>query len=438
INGIMQNMHPKDVDKVISTKFPEECRNPSGFVVAVIRRTERDVGRPLDYRWSGKSLDETPEDFGERPTVSAQLRQIQLVGCPGTKIRKHPHDTHRMQRYEHHTAIHFGYGKHSMHVNNSAGCTILLNSRFTEKHIKDITAPPPELHGRGGAITIEQGVTKLNIITAYSPRAPWDRRGLFQRRVAMTKVAQWVKTEVLATPSRFTPIAMMALNDRLVLGRDGDETVGPCPTGKAPSACHTEHKAHQSLDRDAIALGPEEGHERIEFLESLEAQLTTHGDLLDTYTGREELLYQLDQTICDLSKRLRRHMKEDFANDAPPTELPPAGADVTHESTEPSQPTISRGYCPPPCPITERANVRERGMPVTRAVACRLRRAKVAFAVRSRDGRNAFGCARHDAIHERAIPTVRDGGRQLALQRRAEPQKIIDAGDGTSLMRSRE
>ena len=63
--------------------------------------------------------------------VSAQLRQIHIVGCPGTKIPKHPHNPHHTQRYENHLAIHFGYGK-SMHVNNSAGCSILLNSRFID------------------------------------------------------------------------------------------------------------------------------------------------------------------------------------------------------------------------------------------------------------------------------------------------------------------
>lgn len=66
VSGIMQNMHPSDVVKVMETPFPEECRNPSGFVVAQIRRTERDVGRPKDYRWNGKNWDEGPRDFGFR------------------------------------------------------------------------------------------------------------------------------------------------------------------------------------------------------------------------------------------------------------------------------------------------------------------------------------------------------------------------------------
>merc|ERR1712007_406721 len=58
VSGIMQNMHPGDVTKVMQVPFPEDCRNPSGFVVSQIRRTERDVGRPKDYRWDGRSWNE--------------------------------------------------------------------------------------------------------------------------------------------------------------------------------------------------------------------------------------------------------------------------------------------------------------------------------------------------------------------------------------------
>mmetsp|Transcript_107691 Transcript_107691/g.347603 ORF Transcript_107691/g.347603 Transcript_107691/m.347603 type:complete len:235 (-) Transcript_107691:84-788(-) len=66
VSGIMQNMHPSDVVKVMETPFPEDCRNPSGFAVAQIRRTERDAGRPKDYRWNGRTWDEGPQDFGLR------------------------------------------------------------------------------------------------------------------------------------------------------------------------------------------------------------------------------------------------------------------------------------------------------------------------------------------------------------------------------------
>lgn len=66
VSGIMQNMHPGDVVKVMEVPFPEDCRNPSGFVVSQIRRTERDAGRPKDYRWNGKTWDQGPKDFGAR------------------------------------------------------------------------------------------------------------------------------------------------------------------------------------------------------------------------------------------------------------------------------------------------------------------------------------------------------------------------------------
>ena len=58
----------------------------------------------------------------------------------------------------------------------------------------------------------------------------------------MTKVAQWVNTELLATPSRFTPILLMDLNDRFAIGDDGDETVGFHPTGKEGEAGKLYHR----------------------------------------------------------------------------------------------------------------------------------------------------------------------------------------------------
>jgi len=62
VSGIMQNMHPSDVVKVMEVPFPDECRNPSGFVVSQIRKAERDAGRPKDYRWDEKDWNETAKD----------------------------------------------------------------------------------------------------------------------------------------------------------------------------------------------------------------------------------------------------------------------------------------------------------------------------------------------------------------------------------------
>eukprot|EP00440_Ansanella_granifera_P053404 gb/GFBE01057891.1/.p1 GENE.gb/GFBE01057891.1/~~gb/GFBE01057891.1/.p1 ORF type:complete len:152 (+),score=15.01 gb/GFBE01057891.1/:1-456(+) len=63
---IMQNMHPRDVEKVLKCEFPEDCRSPSGFVVAQIRKQESEAGRPKDYRWDGRSWSEQSRDRGRR------------------------------------------------------------------------------------------------------------------------------------------------------------------------------------------------------------------------------------------------------------------------------------------------------------------------------------------------------------------------------------
>ncbi|CAK0842609.1 unnamed protein product [Prorocentrum cordatum] len=554
--------------------------------------------------------------------VSAQLRQIQIVGCPGTQIPKHPRSPHHAQRHGRHFAIYFGYGRRSMHINNSAGRIILLNHRFKEKHIKDITA----------------------------------RRQSSQWRDTMTKVAQWVKQEILNTPSRFTPIVMMDLNDRFAAGPDGDETVGQFPTGKegevgklyhhtlansymavantyygtgptydgrhpsvtdyiyipaglvsratqrrawnhaahalqisrkfkdhkplvikleAPPACrHSVSKAPQTMDRDAIALGLKEGRKRKEFLESLDHNLSTHAGLLDEYLAQkdgtyhwdpamqcfrdaalehfavayrridwyrearehklqllkeraqlrqrlhahedhpdvnEDHLRQLDDTIYDLSKKLRRHQKhtnhkhqaiqcDDLWQAWRTRRLPECHCAnrnmLRHKlrarkrfhgilpSSRPSmhnrvsmQANTSQSFQPDKGKMILRhaglrlihwfdvfwrcfyRHLRERGCPtrppdyayggiphrrrefgmiVTRVVSSKLRRAKIAFAARPHDGRNAFGFTHHDAITGRVIPTSRDGDRQLALRRRTVSQTIVDASDGTPIMRNRE
>eukprot|EP00927_Polykrikos_kofoidii_P074760 TRINITY_DN70792_c0_g1_i1.p1 TRINITY_DN70792_c0_g1~~TRINITY_DN70792_c0_g1_i1.p1 ORF type:complete len:176 (+),score=25.93 TRINITY_DN70792_c0_g1_i1:134-661(+) len=51
--GIMANMHPKDVHKVITTPFPQDVRSPCGFVIASIRKVEKEANRPEGYRWDG-------------------------------------------------------------------------------------------------------------------------------------------------------------------------------------------------------------------------------------------------------------------------------------------------------------------------------------------------------------------------------------------------
>ncbi|CAK0856881.1 unnamed protein product [Prorocentrum cordatum] len=181
--------------------------------------------------------------------VSAELRRAQIVARPRTKTPKHTASPHHTQQHEHHMAVHLGYGYRSPHVNNSAGCAILLGTRFKARYIKDITRPPQDICGRGGAITIEQGATKLKIIAAYSP--PLLKKAL-QWRSTMNKDAK-AKQESSRTQSRYT-----------------------------------EGKAHKVLNKEAMALGLKEGHRREEFLTSLEGHLTSHAELLDAHLDKED------------------------------------------------------------------------------------------------------------------------------------------------------
>eukprot|EP00929_Paragymnodinium_shiwhaense_P087080 TRINITY_DN47384_c0_g1_i1.p1 TRINITY_DN47384_c0_g1~~TRINITY_DN47384_c0_g1_i1.p1 ORF type:complete len:303 (-),score=57.06 TRINITY_DN47384_c0_g1_i1:87-995(-) len=50
---IMANMHPFDVRAVMKHPFPTDCRNPTGFVVSVIRKVETEACRAQGYKWDG-------------------------------------------------------------------------------------------------------------------------------------------------------------------------------------------------------------------------------------------------------------------------------------------------------------------------------------------------------------------------------------------------
>mmetsp|Transcript_9327 Transcript_9327/g.16847 ORF Transcript_9327/g.16847 Transcript_9327/m.16847 type:complete len:154 (-) Transcript_9327:182-643(-) len=57
---IMSNMHPADVRRVMDAAFPQDVRNPSGFIISAIRKVEKESDRPQGYRWDGRSWSEPP------------------------------------------------------------------------------------------------------------------------------------------------------------------------------------------------------------------------------------------------------------------------------------------------------------------------------------------------------------------------------------------
>ena len=91
-------------------------------------------------------------------------------------------------------------------------------------------------------MVLAQGALKVKMIVAHSPPAPWDRGQLPMWRSTVSKLAAWVRKEVVSTPSRFTPLLFMDLNDKFQQGPTGDEVVGPFPTGNEGEAGKIYHK----------------------------------------------------------------------------------------------------------------------------------------------------------------------------------------------------
>eukprot|EP00427_Karlodinium_veneficum_P049813 CAMPEP_0169246130 /NCGR_PEP_ID=MMETSP1016-20121227/34568_1 /TAXON_ID=342587 /ORGANISM="Karlodinium micrum, Strain CCMP2283" /LENGTH=157 /DNA_ID=CAMNT_0009326685 /DNA_START=44 /DNA_END=513 /DNA_ORIENTATION=+ len=60
VERILSTIHGKDAEDVITTPFPEDCRNPNGFVVSTIRKLEKERARPQGYRWDKTSWEEPP------------------------------------------------------------------------------------------------------------------------------------------------------------------------------------------------------------------------------------------------------------------------------------------------------------------------------------------------------------------------------------------
>eukprot|EP00931_Biecheleriopsis_adriatica_P057557 TRINITY_DN3415_c0_g1_i1.p1 TRINITY_DN3415_c0_g1~~TRINITY_DN3415_c0_g1_i1.p1 ORF type:complete len:169 (-),score=18.96 TRINITY_DN3415_c0_g1_i1:140-646(-) len=60
VERILSTIHGRDAEDVISTPFPDDCRNKNGFVVSTVRRMEKERRRPQGYRWDKRSFSEPP------------------------------------------------------------------------------------------------------------------------------------------------------------------------------------------------------------------------------------------------------------------------------------------------------------------------------------------------------------------------------------------
>ena len=104
--------------------------------------------------------------------ISKAFRSIPLLGLIGTGKIERTEVGHTRARFPHHTAIHFGYQKNSDLTNKSAGRSLFFGQPFSERSIHSIEVPPPSLRGRGAAITLHLGGTRLKVILAYFPPRP--------------------------------------------------------------------------------------------------------------------------------------------------------------------------------------------------------------------------------------------------------------------------
>lgn len=160
--------------------------------------------------------------------VSQQFAGVPFVLLAGTQRRAWDQVSHSVQRLPAHTAIHFGWRSKQRNSNKSAGCSIFIQHRVKDKHITQITAPPPSMAGRGGAVTVQQGVLQVRLIVAYSP--PVDHQRLLEWTRKVREVMEWIEQQVAATLHRVTPVVGLDLNSDLGLDQQGlprpDEHVG--------------------------------------------------------------------------------------------------------------------------------------------------------------------------------------------------------------------
>ena len=77
-----------------------------------------------------------------------------------------------------------------MLTNFSARRALLLRAPISESSIHQISIPPAELQGRGGAVTLLHGGMRFKIILAYFPPRPW-KQGTNEWRQTGVELMKW-------------------------------------------------------------------------------------------------------------------------------------------------------------------------------------------------------------------------------------------------------
>ena len=215
----------------VVTGEPGRLRSSSCPCVPALAGMRFAVYNPLSLCAQGRFLD-----------VSRELRQVDLICLPGTKLRRtaNSQGPYSAFRTLHHTAINWGYGR-GKHTNRAAGCTILVGKRLQRAQLH-ITSPPGPIQGRGGAVQVKIGATAIKAVVAYVPPRPRVQQHVHTWRSTVQQVLSWVQSEVQDCPVRVTPLIGMDLNDGAVCEDFAAECMGECGTSALGPASHMLHQ----------------------------------------------------------------------------------------------------------------------------------------------------------------------------------------------------
>lgn len=162
--------------------------------------------------------------------VTTQLQSIQIIGCPGTKIREWEDEPFRTIPSRRHFGISWGWkhpsGKHK-HSNSSSGVAILLGKPFRRTCVSRVLSPPPALQGRVGGLMVKQAGLLLLLLVCYLPPFATTSAGRIAREEATTAALSWCEDCISELPARGIPFVFADVNDALVHQHGEDRHVGP-------------------------------------------------------------------------------------------------------------------------------------------------------------------------------------------------------------------
>ncbi|CAK0846868.1 unnamed protein product [Prorocentrum cordatum] len=139
--------------------------------------------------------------------VSAVLRNVGIIGLPGTGVRSWQGEAHHAASAPYHHTVQFGWARSRL-VTKACGCAIMINKTWFAK--KDLRQIP----SKGGNVKVYKDTCD--------------------------QLLRWAKQEFLNIPQRYTPVICMDLNSSLVAKANSDVVgaFGAEPESVCGSAVH--------------------------------------------------------------------------------------------------------------------------------------------------------------------------------------------------------